>query len=155
MTISISTTKARAKRLRQYLASIGASLSHSQSLEAISHEEGYKDWNTYTACMHGQETPANSDGPFPPVRVGESVTGNFRGSAFKGTVLGLEKTDGGPAQLGPVWRIKIQFDAPVELPAPEGLDLTRLRVRQMINGTGQSVNLKGRLDGHMQLTLPK
>lgn len=154
MTISINTAKARAKRLRQYLASIGASLSHSQSLEAVSNEEGYRDWNTYAACLQGQSPSTDEGGPFPPIRVGERVKGLFRGSAFEGTVLGLEKTDGGPPQLEPVWRIKIQFDAPVELPAPEGLDLTRLRVRQMINGKGKSVNLKGRPDGHMHLTLP-
>jgi len=153
MTILLTLAKARAKRLRHYLASIGAPLTHSQSLEAVSNEDGHKDWNTYAAHLRGQDRSTDTDGPYPPVRVGDRVNGIFRGSSFEGTVLGLEKTDGSKAQLEPVWRIKIQFDTPVSLDAPTGLDLTRQRVRQMINGKGQSVNLKGRPDGHMKLSL--
>jgi hypothetical protein len=145
----ITLAKARARRLRQYLASTGVSLGHSQCLEAIAVEDGFKDWNTCSAHLN----TLDSGVPYPPVRVGDRVRGTYRGGSFAGTVLGLEKTDGGPPQIEPVWRIKIQFDSPVSIDGPESLALTRQRIRAMINGRGQSVNLKGRPDGHLALTL--
>ncbi|MFC4346284.1 glyoxalase superfamily protein [Kordiimonas lipolytica] len=151
MTDLITQMKGRAKRLRSYLSDLGHTLSHAQSLEAISKEEGCRDWNTLSAQLRQQEsTQANR----PPIHVGDRTTGIYRGSAFEGTVLTLERTDGSSKQLCPVWRIKIHFDAPVAIGTNTQLNHTRQRVRAMINREGKSVNLKGVPDGFMQIDLP-
>ncbi|NVJ70618.1 MAG: hypothetical protein HWE08_09715 [Alphaproteobacteria bacterium] len=150
MTDLITRAKGRAKRLRSYLSDIGHALSHAQSLEAISKEEGCRDWNTFSAQLRQQTFVQGNN---PPVQVGDVVKGIYRGSPFKGTVLGLERTDGSPKQLGPVWRIKVQFDGPVEIGNSQSMSLTRQRVRGMINGKGQSVNLKGVPDDFMQIDI--
>lgn len=150
MTDLITQMKGRAKRLRTYLSDLGHTLSHAQSLEAISKEEGCRDWNTLSAQLRQQE---NTHANRPPVQVGDRTFGIYRGSDFEGTVLALERTDGSAKQLGPVWRIKIQFDGPVAIGQSEQLNLTRQRVRAMINGEGKSVNLKGVPDGFMELDL--
>ena len=147
-------TKGRAKRLRSYLASQDISITHAQSLEAVAKEDGMRDWNTLSATLLAAGDPARphseekNTAPRLAFHVGDRVGGIYRGSDFKGTILGLEKTDGGP-----VWRIKIQFDAPVDIGPTSALNLTRLRVRSMINAQGISVNLKGTPDNQMQMSL--
>ena len=152
MTDSLKKTKGRAKRLRSYLASQDFEITYAQSLEAVAQEDGFRDWNTLSASLLAASDPARSDSEEKNAasalgfHVGDRVCGTYRGGDFTGTILGLEKTDGAP-----VWRIKIQFDEPVHL-NPDGLlDLTRLRVRLMINADGTSVNLKGTPDGQMQM----
>jgi len=151
MTDLITQMKGRAKRLRTYLSDLGHTLSHAQSLEAISKEEGCRDWNTLSAQLRQQEIVHDNR---PPIQVGDRARGTYRGSDFEGTVLALERTDGSAKQLGPVWRIKIQFDGPVRVGTSEHMNLTRQRVRAMIDREGRSVNLKGVPDGFMQLDLP-
>ncbi|NVJ97312.1 MAG: hypothetical protein HWE25_04110 [Alphaproteobacteria bacterium] len=150
MTDLITHAKGRAKRLRTYLSDIGQTLSHAQSLEAISKEEGCRDWNTLSARLRQQQASMPNH---PPVQVGDRITGTYRGSDFEGTVLGLERADGSDKQLCPVWRIKVHFDEDVEIGSSPNLPMTRRRVRVMINKEGQSVNLKGRPDGFMAITL--
>ncbi|WP_417466092.1 glyoxalase superfamily protein [Kordiimonas sp.] len=150
--------KGRAKRLRSYLAELDLPLTHAQSLEAIAKEDGFRDWNTYAANppagMAENDVPARAaqrdhqSASRLQFHVGDRVAGIYRGTPYRGTILGLEKTDGGP-----VWRIKIQFDAPVEIGTSEALSLTRLRIRSMINADGASVNLKGTPDGWLSVTL--
>ncbi|WP_262692965.1 glyoxalase superfamily protein [Kordiimonas aestuarii] len=145
-------TKSRAKRLRSYLASQDIPITHAQSLEAVAKEDGMRDWNTLSATLAAAGNPARPHSEEQNAahrlafHVGDRVGGTYRGGNFAGTILGLEKTDGGP-----VWRIKIQFDAPVAIGTSAALNLTRLRVRLMINTDGTSVNLKGTPDGQMQM----
>lgn len=144
--------KGRAKRLRSYLAELDISLTHAHSLEAIAKEDGFRDWNTYAANpplgMAENDVPAratqrdNQMASRLKFHVGDRIKGQYRGALYAGTILGLEKTDGGP-----VWRIKIQFDDPVQIGKSTALNLTRQRIRSMINADGESVNLKGTPDG--------
>lgn len=150
MTDLITQAKGRAKRLRSHLSEIGHALSHAQSLEAISKTEGCRDWNTLSARLRQQKTQA---GNIPPIQVGQRVAGTYRDSAFEGVVLGIERTDGSAKQLCPVWRIKLQFDEPVEIGKSPNLPMTRQRVRAMIAGNGRSVNLKGVPDGFLEIAL--
>ncbi|WP_417462195.1 glyoxalase superfamily protein [Kordiimonas sp.] len=151
--------KGRAKRLRSYLAELDISLTHAHSLEAIAKEDGFRDWNTYVANppvgMAENDVPARAaqrDNQMVPrlkFHVGDRIKGRYRGASYAGTILGLEKTDGGP-----VWRIKIQFDEPVRIGQSEVLNLTRQRIRSMINADGNSVNLKGTPDGWLTVEFP-
>jgi Glyoxalase superfamily protein len=150
----IKFAKVRARKLRTYLATQNINLSHSQSLEATAQCDGFKDWNTYAARFKLVEASIPSlDVPDTknafPLEVGDCVTGTFRGAAFKGTLLGLEKTI-----TGGVWRTKLDFDTPVKIPSPEALNHTRRRMQLMLNANGQSVNLKGTPDGHAAINMP-
>ncbi|MFC3050593.1 glyoxalase superfamily protein [Kordiimonas pumila] len=143
--------KAGAKRLRAFMADKDIALSHSDSLEAIAHIEGYRDWNTLSAhlpptgaCAVPTGTLCNSF----PVQVGSKVSGLYYEAPFEGTLLGLEQTIN-PA----VWRVKLQFDEPVTPPAMTRIGLTRRRVQGSINKDGISVNLLGKPDGHIRVYL--
>jgi hypothetical protein len=48
---SIVAVKEQAKRLRAKLAAHGAVVGHSQVLEVIAHQYGYRDWNTFHAAI--------------------------------------------------------------------------------------------------------
>ena len=148
----IKFAKNRAKRLRKYLTDKGHPLSHSESLEAIAQAEGYRDWNTYIALFKlvAQELtePAGAKQHYP-LHVGDIVQGTYRGVRFSGSLLGLEET----ITTG-VWRAKLHFDNPVQIPSHKALNHTRQRVRCMLNSSGHSVNLKGKPDGHISLDMP-
>lgn len=150
----IKFAKSRAKKLRIYLAAQGLMISHSQSLEATAQAEGFKDWNTYVARFGMAKAafvaPAlKTDNNSYPLQVGDPISGTYRSCTFKGILLGLEQT----ITKG-VWRAKMQFDKPVKLPSAEALNLTRQRVRCLLNANGMSVNLKGRPDGQTVIDMP-
>lgn len=147
--------KARAKRLRAYLTDENHPISHSMALEAIAKTEGFRDWNTYAARFQlaaeafAETPPETPETGYFPLRVGDRITGLYRGASFKGVLLGLEAT------INPgVWRAKLHFDTPVTLPGTDRLKHTRQRVRCMLDADGHSVNLKGRPDGAVILELP-
>jgi len=151
--------KSRAKKLREYLAGQGHTLSHSQSLEATAKTEGFKDWNTYTAHFKLAEQaipiPVHNEAgttakePSYPLQVGDVISGTYRDCPFTGKLLGLEKTI-----TSGVWRAKMHFDKPVKLPGHPALKNTRQRVNCMLNANGLSVDLKGKPDGHTNLNMP-
>ncbi|MBL4789103.1 MAG: hypothetical protein JKY60_08660 [Kordiimonadaceae bacterium] len=148
--------KKRAKKLRLFLADLGHSISHSQSLEAMAHAEGFRDWNTYCASFKlvadiSPEPDFRAARHYEnfPVQVGDRISGRYRGVPFKGVLLGLEQT------ITPgVWRAKMHFDAPVKLDNPKSFDVTRQRVQVKFNAAGKTVNLKGTPDGSTELDLP-
>lgn len=150
MTDTLSRTKSRAKRLRSYLATQDIAITHAQSLEAIAQEDGHRDWNTLSALLSAECEPARttSEDKHPasklPLSIGDRVTGTYHGSAFTGVILGLETTGGSG-----VWRIKLHFDAPVEVGPGPNLRFTRQRVRMTIDADGMSVNMLGKRDGHL------
>lgn len=146
--------KARAKKLRGYLAKEGLAINHSQSLEATAQTEGYKDWNTYVACfkLAEQAVPLQTVSPagLPyPLQVGETISGTYREVRFTGILRGLEKTI-----TENVWRANIAFSETLEMPGNPALAQTRRRVRLMVDGNGISVNLKGNPDGHLAIDMP-
>lgn len=50
---SVAELKAQAKQMRKRLANLGEKVSHSECLERLAHEGGYKDWNTCVAALGG------------------------------------------------------------------------------------------------------
>ncbi|PCI64082.1 MAG: hypothetical protein COB37_02680 [Kordiimonadales bacterium] len=148
--------KKRAKKLRLFLADLGHGISHSQSLEAMAHAEGFRDWNTYCASFKlvadivpEHDFKAAKHYENFPVQVGDRISGKYRGVTFKGVLLGLEQT------ITPgVWRVKMHFDTPVTLDNPKRFAVTRQRVQVTFNAEGRSVNLKGTPDGSTAIDLP-
>ncbi|KWU23404.1 glyoxalase superfamily protein [Burkholderia cenocepacia] len=55
MSQDIEFAKTRAANLRRFLASKGVQLTVSESLEALSAQEGSADWNTYRASLHATQ----------------------------------------------------------------------------------------------------
>lgn len=123
---SLENLKQQAKRLRAQTGVDSPAITHSQALELLAHQYGYKDWNTLHAAS-GNQPPA------PPVSVGAHVSGRYLGHSFTGEVLSL-------AQLGrdQHFRVTIRFDQPVDVVRFEGLSNMRRRVTSQISRKGQS-----------------
>ena len=123
---SLENLKQQAKRLRAQTGVDSPAITHSQALELLAHQYGYKDWNTLHAAS-GNQPPA------PPVSVGSHVSGRYLGHPFTGEVLSL-------AQLGrdQQFRVTIRFDQPVDVVRFQGLSNLRRRVTSQISRKGQS-----------------
>jgi hypothetical protein len=152
MTDNLSRTKSRAKRLRSYLANQDIAITHAQSLEAIAQEDGHRDWNTLAALLAAESEPARATSedkhpaPALPFKIGDRVTGTYHGSTYAGVILGLETTGSTD-----VWRVKLHFDAPVEVGPGPNLRFKRQRVRMTVDASGTSVNVLGTRDGHLTM----
>jgi len=126
--------KAQAKRLRKAIANSGAPRpGHSQSLELIARQYGYRDWNTLNA--------AASHNGFRPFTVGDRVSGEYLGQAFQGEILGFSKAGSQGA-----YRVTIQFDTPVDVVTFDSFSAFRSRVTCTIreNGIALSRTSNGR-----------
>ena len=121
---SIAELKLQAKRLRGRLHGTGTTISHSESLELIAHQNGARDWNTLRARA----------GNMPPLpMVGERVTGRYLGQQYFGEVRGMTRM--GP---GDQYRITLHFDDPVDVVTFDSFSSFRQRVSTLINADGLS-----------------
>lgn len=142
MTIpTIESLKDQARRLRKTLGENDRPMSHSQALEAVAKQHGYRDWNTISAM-------ATNAAPIAPVYAGEAVTGTYLGQPFTGRVLGVHVL---PAHDR--FRVTLQFDAPVDVVTFDSFSSYRQRVNGVIdsNGTTQQKTSDG--TPHLQLKL--
>lgn len=135
---SVSELKAQAKRLRKALAANGQQLSHSQALEIVSTQHGFRDWNTASATAAHPNSFRYS--------VGDRVSGTYMRQAFKGEIKAL-------AQVGSTERyhITIQFDQPVDVVTFDSFSAFRSRVNCLIRSDGVAV--KRTSDGEPYLRL--
>ena len=124
---SMENIKQQAKRLRAQIAGDATPISHSQSLELIAHQYGYKDWNTLHAAV-GNQPPA------PPFALGNRVTGLYLGNRFEGEIIAI--TAHGHSDR---YRVTINFDEPVDVIKFEGWSAYRKRVSSNITPEGRSV----------------
>lgn len=135
---SVSELKAQAKRLRAALSAKGQSVSHSQSLELLSAQYGFRDWNTACAAasLRSQQQFA----------LGDRVTGVYMGQVFNGEIRGLSRL-GDSRHL----RVTLQFDAPVDVVTFESFSNHRNRVTCVIGEDG--VALKKTSNGEPYLKM--
>ena len=127
---TIETLKLQAKNLRADLAATGKPVGHSQSLELVAHNLGYRDWNTLRAAS--ENTPRN-DLPKCPVAIGDRVVGRYLGQPFQANVLQAT-----PLEAGSLYRITLHFDEPVDVVTHTSFSSFRQRVSGNIDRTGQS-----------------
>ena len=120
---SIDALKTQAKRLRQALAEDGDFISHSEALELVAKQLGYRDWNTAYAAAGNRP---------PPPQLGERVGGAYLGQNFKGEIIGVETLS------GERWRITIEFDEPVDVVTFESFSAYRKRVTAIVGADGLS-----------------
>ena len=120
---SLDTLKAQARRLRQALAEDGDFISHSEALELLAKQLGFRDWNTLHA--------AAGNGRRPP-QIGERVTGAYLGRPFQGEIVAVQALSAGRR------RITINFDEAVDVVSFESFSAFRRRVTAVIGDDGAS-----------------
>jgi hypothetical protein len=142
MTIpTIESLKDQARRLRKTLAETDRPMSHSEALEAVARQHGFRDWNTISAM-------ASNAAPLAPVYVGEAVSGTYLGQPFTGRVLGVHVL---PARDR--FRVTLQFDAPVDVVTFESFSAFRQRVNSVIDSNGTTQQKTSNGTPHLQLHL--
>lgn len=123
---TIEDLKSQAKRLRASLAGSNP-LSHSQALEAVARQHGYKDWNTiHAACGNAA--------PGPPWQVGQTVTGAYLGKPVRGTIKSVQEW-----AEGRMFRVTLDLDEPVNVSAFDSFEVTRRRLTATIGRDGATV----------------
>ncbi|MHA7774097.1 glyoxalase superfamily protein [Roseibium sp. M-1] len=123
---SVAQMKAQAKRLRTALAAKGQELSHSQALELLSAQYGFKDWNTASATAARPNQMAFA--------VGDRVAGTYMKQPFQGEILSLTRV----GQSGQ-YRVIVKFDTPVDVVTFDSFSAFRSRVTVLIQADGTAV----------------
>ena len=123
---SLEYLKQQAKRLRSQLSVDAKPVSHSQALELLAHQYGYKNWNVLHAACGNQP-------PGPPVTLGAQVSGRYLGQSFTGEVIAVATL-----LQSDQFRITVNFEKPVDVIKFEGWSALRRRVSSQINRQGQS-----------------
>lgn len=116
--------KAQAKALRQKQAAENAGMSHSEALEIIAHQHGFRDWNAFRAAIR--------DLPPEGWSTGGRVTGTYLSQPFVASVLSAE-------QLHPGWyRLALDLDDAVDVVSFDSFSNLRKQVRIVVGPDGQS-----------------
>ncbi|MEQ8333999.1 glyoxalase superfamily protein [Nisaea sp.] len=123
---SIEDLKYSAGELRRDLAAQGITLSHSQSLERIAHDMGFKDWNNLSAAAGRPKDRS-------PVTQGDRVTGRYLGQPFTATVLDVRA-----AEMHARFRVTLHFDKPVDVVSFESFSSFRQRVSCTMTPEGRT-----------------
>lgn len=131
MTNSIIELKDEARRLRTGLASAGSPVSHSQSLELIAKQKGYRDWNTLFAKLGHAAMSNRASGP--PVRIGQLVEGIYLGQPFTAEVLGIQLQNGGSR-----YRITLDLAEPVDVVTFDSFSAFRRRISATVSADGKT-----------------
>jgi hypothetical protein len=119
---SLPEAKSQAKTHRREHADQGTEISHSQSLEWVARQHGFRDWNAFHAAI-GDRPPAawTPDG---------RVTGTYLSQAFKATVVSS-------APVSPGWfRLTLDFDEPVDVVHFDSFSNFRKRVQCVVGPSG-------------------
>lgn len=137
---SLSALKTQAKQLRAALEKRGETLSHSQTLELIAQQQGYRDWNTLYAAV----------GNRPPVlylRPGDRVAGKYLGQRFNAEVIGMQSSVAACRV-----RLTLHFDQPVDVVSFDSFSAYRQRVSCTVNADGMTSEKTSDGEPHMVLT---
>lgn len=137
---SVSQMKTQAKRLRTALAAKGQDLSHSQALELLSVQYGFRDWNTASATAAHPNHMAFA--------VGDRVSGTYMKQSFQGEILSLTRV--GPSGQ---YRVIVKFDTPVDVVTFDSFSAFRSRVTVLIHADGVAV--KRTSDGEPYLRMQR
>lgn len=120
---SLDALKQQAKRLRAGLDEDGDFLTHSESLELVAKQYGFRDWNTLHAAI----------GNRPPIKrfqLGSRVKGRYLGQDFTGEIIALR------TMASDHLRVVLQFDEPVDVVTFESFSAFRSRISAVVNAEG-------------------
>lgn len=134
----ISQLKDQAKRLRAQLGDTGKPVTHSESLELIAHQMGFRDWNTLFAAV-GNNPQKKA------YRLGARITGHYLGQAFAGEIIAAQTV------AKSATRLTINFDEAVDVVKFKSFSAFRKRVSAVVNKDG--VTPAKTSDGKPQLVI--
>ncbi len=140
-TPSLKELKQQARRLRAEIAKTSTPISHSQSLEMIAHQKGYKDWNTLHASMSNRSA-------LEALGLGEVVEGKYMGQAFRGELVGIRTL-----KKGQSYYISIQADEPIDVVTFDSFSNFRRRLSCTVDQSGTSPAKTSDGQPHMVLEL--
>ena len=134
----LAALKAQAKRLRTTLASEGNFISHSEALEFIARQYGYRDWNTLHAAAGNR--------PAEPWQLGTKVTGRYLGQAVSGEIIALTRLGGGTR-----YRVTLDLDEAVDVVTFDSFSAYRKRINATINRDGVTAARTSNGEPHLRL----
>ena len=132
--------KAQAKRLRQSLTAEGNFISHSEALELLAQQHGYRDWNTLHAAAGNR--------PASPLALGARVSGRYLGQAFSGEIIGLTRLNGGSH-----YRLSLDLDEAVDVVTFDSFSAFRKRINCTVNAEGRSAACTSNGEPQMMITM--
>ncbi|WND02951.1 glyoxalase superfamily protein [Temperatibacter marinus] len=125
-TYTLHSFKAQAKALRQKLIITNPDITHSQCLELIAHENGYKDWNGLSAfCQRQDSCPVFSEG--------SRVSGDYLSQAFTGTIIAMNE------MAHNHYKITLLFDESVDVVQFDSFSSHRQRVTALVTKDGVGI----------------
>ncbi|WDI32376.1 glyoxalase superfamily protein [Hyphococcus flavus] len=135
---SIDILKQQAKRLRKGLDEDGDFLTHSESLELIAKQYGFRDWNTLFAAAGNR--PAERW-----FQLGDRVKGRYLGQSFHGEIVAAR------TMTGEFLQVSVKFDDPVDVVKFDSFSAYRSRITAVINKAG--ITSAKTSDGEAQLVM--
>jgi len=134
------TLKHLARRLRRALENEGNFISHSEALELVAHQHGYRDWNTlHAAC--GNKPPQ-------PFRVGSKIRGDYLGQSFSAEIVSVTALAGGDR-----YTLTLDLDEAVDVVTFDRFSAFRKRVRASVRRDGRSDARTSNGEPHLRLAL--
>ncbi len=133
--------KDQAKRLRSSLGANGNTISHSQALEALAVQYGYRDWNTLHAAAGNRYNGL-------PVALGQTVTGAYLGQPIIGEVISVSAYE-----TGGRWRVTLKLDEAVDVVTFDSFSAYRSRITATIGSDGKTVEKPSYGNPHLRRDL--
>lgn len=138
---SLKELKIQARRLRAEMANHSEPISHSQSLEMIARQRGFRDWNTIHASLSNR--PA-----LEALSLGEVVTGQYMGQAFRGELVAIRTL-----KRGHSYYVSIQADKAIDVVTFDSFSNFRRRLSCTLDQSGISPAKTSNDQPHMILDL--
>lgn len=136
---SINDLKLSARELRNDLHAMGTNISHSEALERVARDQGFKDWNALSAAAGHTE-------PACPVSQGDRVSGRYLGQRFAATVKDVQFME-----MPGRFRVTFHFDEPVDVVTFSSFSSLRQRVTCTLTADGRTAQKTS--NGEPQLVL--
>lgn len=136
---SIDDLKLSARELRNDLSAKGTEISHSEALERIARDQGFKDWNALSAAA-GRAEPAC------PVSQGDRVSGRYLGQRFMAIVMDVQFLE-----MPGRFRVTFHFDEPVDVVTFPSFSSLRQRVTCTLNADGRTAQKTSNGEPHLVL----
>lgn len=137
--LTTSDLKTEAREYRAAQLDAGRPISHAQSLEMVARFHGFRDWNTASGVLPLTRGPAYA--------VSQRIEGTFLKQPFAGTIIGVASLG-----AGDLFKLTIQFDAPVDVVTFESFSAFRHRVDATVNRNGISPSRTSDGEPHMVIT---
>jgi hypothetical protein len=117
--------KDQAKRLRRTLEQEGNFIGHSEALEVLAQQYGFRDWNTLSAAIGNR--------PADPIVLGQTVQGLYLGQSFRADVIGISRLGDGSR-----YRVTLDLEQAVDVVTFDSFSAFRKRINGTIGHDGKT-----------------